>query len=164
MPTHAPGPGHRALRKGRHSIREQTYLITTVCTHRIRCFEDWSCASHVAAILAEPRLWRGSRLQCWVLMPDHLHFMVTLGTNESLSQLVRRIKAVTSRAANHVLGCEGSVVWARGYHDRALRREEDMRVFARYVITNPIRAGIAATCGAYPYWDAVWLCGADDLP
>jgi putative transposase len=32
-----------------------------------------------------------------------------------------------------------------------------MRAIARYVVANPLRAGLAGTIGDYPYWDAVWL-------
>jgi len=125
-------------------------------------FQNWTCASAVAATLAEARLWRDARLECWVLMPDHLHVLLTLG-NEPLPQLMRRIKAVTSGVANHAHGRTREPVWARGYHDHALRREEDLRAVARYVIANPVRAGLVVAPGEYPYWDARWLDGGDIL-
>lgn len=162
MDDDAKRPGHRALRRGRCSLPGTPYLITTICAGRSPLFQEWTCASAVAATLAEARLWRDARLECWVLMPDHLHMVVTLG-KEELPQLMRRTKAVTSRAANVSLGRNGGPVWARGYHDRALRHEDDLRVVARYVIANPLRAGLAAAVADYPYWDARWLDGDDIL-
>ena len=44
----------------------------------------------------------------------------------------------------------------RGFHDRAIRREEDLQTVARYVIENPIRAGLADTLEAYPFWGCAW--------
>jgi hypothetical protein len=38
-----------------------------------------------------------------------------------------------------------------------LRRDEDLRAVARYVILNPVRAGLVQRVGDYPHWDAVWL-------
>lgn len=104
--------------------------------------------------------WRDSQLLCWVLMPDHLHVMVALGTTESLPRLLQRVKAVTAHAVNRELGRSNGTVWMPGYHDRALRRQDDMRVIARYLIANPLRAGLATSVCAYPYWDAAWLVGA----
>lgn len=48
-------------------------------------------------------------------------------------------------------------VWSRAFHDHAVRREEDLDAMARYVIGNPVRAGLAADVMGYPYWDAAWL-------
>jgi len=156
-------PGYRALRRGRCSITGQSYLVTTICSDRIPRFTEWRNAACMSSAFTEPRLWRTSRLQCWVLMPDHLHFMVELGA-EPLSRLVQRIKCVTARAINRSMGGSGRRLWTPGYHDRALRREEDLRAVARYVIANPLRAGLAASIGEYPYWDAIWLESSADIP
>ena len=48
-------------------------------------------------------------------------------------------------------------VWAAGYHDRALRAEVDIPHVARYLVLNPVRAGLVARVGDYPFWDAVWI-------
>lgn len=89
-------------------------------------------------------------------MPDHLHLIVELGGTELLSKLMQRVKAATATSANLVSRRSGPV-WMPGFHDRALRRHEDVRAVARYVVANPLRAGLAVSIGDYPYWDAVWL-------
>ena len=33
---------------------------------------------------------------------------------------------------------------------------------ARYVVANPIRAGISRSVGGYPYWNAVWISADAD--
>ena len=43
------------------------------------------------------------------------------------------------------------------HHDRALRRDEDLLAVARYIVANPLRAGLVRRVGDYPLWDAVWL-------
>jgi putative transposase len=155
-------PGYRALRKGRCSISGQCYLITTVCAGRTPRFADWDAASRMSSTLVESRLWRTSRLQCWVLMPDHLHLMVELGS-EPLPRLVQRVKAITSRTLNRFAGVHAQALWMPGYHDRALRRDEDLQAVARYVIANPLRAGLAESIGGYPYWDAIWMEGGAEV-
>ena len=149
-------PGQQALRTGRHSQPGQYYLITTVCHHREMRFSRWACASRVAATIDNPHLWRDSRLLCWVLMPDHLHMMVELGEAESLAALMRRVKCISAGVANAIDRRRGHV-WMSGFHDHALRSEEGIVAAARYMILNPVRAGLAPRAGDYPYWNCVWL-------
>lgn len=159
MPAHADNPGQRALRRARVSIPGQIYLLTIVTHGRARRFVNWRSAAAVCAQLGEQRLWRDSTPLCWVLMPDHLHVVVSLGSCEGLPKLVQRMKAVTSRAANlaGAAPVADSRTWMPGFHDRALRREDDLVAVARYVVMNPVRAGLVRRVGDYPYWDAAWV-------
>ena len=149
-------PGQQALRAGRSSIPGQIHLITTVCHHREKRFSQWRCASCVAPTIDNQRLWRDSRLLDWVLMPDHLHLLVELGENELLPALMRRVKCVTAGVANAVDSRRGRV-WLSGYHDHALRCHESAAEVVRYMIVNPVRAGLVRRAGDYPYWNCVWL-------
>jgi REP element-mobilizing transposase RayT len=91
----------------------------------------------------------------FVAMPDHLHWLVELGESD-LSRLVLRVKSCSAIAINRALGRVGPV-WQKGFHDHALRKEEDLRRLARYVVANPVRAGLVTTVGDYAHWDARWL-------
>lgn len=147
-------PGLHALRKGRASLPHHVYLVTTVCLGRRPCFASTEQAVPVVALLRDDRLWRDSTALCWVLMPDHLHIVLRLGESESMSRLMNRVKSLTSRAA----GVPGSMpIWMRGFHDRALRRDEDLAAMIRYVSANPLRAGLVAAGEAYPYRGGAWL-------
>ncbi len=92
----------------------------------------------------------------FVVMPDHLHWLFHLEEGSSLEAVVGTVKSVSAHRVNRRLGRTGRV-WQAGYHDRALRREEDLAVVARYVVANPLRASLVERLGAYPLWDAVWL-------
>ncbi|MEQ7866160.1 transposase, partial [Xanthomonas sp. WHRI 8393] len=35
--------------------------------------------------------------------------------------------------------------------------KDDLRLAARYLIANPLRAGLVERVGDYPFWDAIWL-------
>lgn len=95
-------------------------------------------------------------LLAWVLMPDHAHWLLQLDQSQTLSQAVNHLKTSSARAANRQRSCTGPL-WARAFHDRALRREDDLQAAARYVITNPIRAGLVCSVGDYPFWNCVYL-------
>ena len=95
-----------------------------------------------------------ARLLAWVLMPDHWHGLLELGPLTSLGRWVAGLKSRTSRSIPAHLP---RPLWARGFHDHALRREEDLLQVARYIVLNPVRAGLANRCGLYPWWDAMWV-------
>jgi putative transposase len=73
-----------------------------------------------------------------------------LEENGSLSEVVRVYKAKVSLILQQQ-------IWQRGFHDHALRDEDDVRDIARYIIANPLRSGLAKSIGEYPHWDAIWL-------
>ena len=136
----------------------QVYLVTFVTRDRRPLFRDPAMAHETARAITDRRLWYRSRLLAWVLMPDYWHGLIELGALETLSVCVQRLKANTSRAFRAEWRHGG--VWAAGFHDRAMRSCDDLKVAARYVVANPLRAGLVDAVGKYPYWDAVWLGNA----
>jgi len=132
------------------------YLLTTVSFGRLPLFADWRCAWAASDQADSSANWPGAELLCWVLMPDHWHGLVRLRREGDLAKAMRQAKGSMARAANLARG-RGGIVWEPGFHDRALRREEDILPAARYVVGNPLRAGLASRVGQYPYWNAAWL-------
>jgi putative transposase len=158
MRTGHDTPGYRALRQGRASADGQTYIVTFATLHRRRLFLDPRRARCLVDASLDPRLWERSRLLAWVLMPDHWHGLVELGRGESIEALVRRLKANTARASR-VRNASGGRLWAPGFHERALRREDDLQAAARYIVLNPFRAGLVRRVADYPWWGAIWAEG-----
>lgn len=148
--------GHRALRKGRVSIPGQVYLVTFVTEKRRRIFADFECARIAAAILADNRCCLDANVLCWVLMPDHWHGMIELHAGKNLAQCVNRAKSASAIQCNRFLKRRGRF-WQKAFHDHALREEEELKDVARYVVANPLRAGLVRSIRDYPFWDAVWL-------
>lgn len=148
--------GARLMRAGRCSLSGQVYLIT-VCTQRR--FPVLSGLTEARLVVQEFRLAseeRKARTLSYVIMPDHFHWLVRLGSVSDLSGLVKQVKARSAQQINRLRSRSGTV-WQRGFHDRAVRRDENIRNIARYVVANPIRAGLVEDLGRYPFWDAVWL-------
>ena len=131
------------------------YLVTFTTRQRRPVFADVAPSAVAVEALLDARLWARSRLLAWVLMPDHWHGLVELGPWETLPAVVRRLKSNTSRRLREA--GTGAQVWAAGYHDRALRCEESVVDAARYVVMNPVRAGLVRRVRDYRYWGAVWV-------
>ena len=84
-------------------------------------------------------------------MPDHMHLLIRLHGDDTLAVVMNRINSCTAKAINRATGRSGAV-WQGAYHDRVLRQEQDLLPAIRYLLANPIRAGLVARLGAYPYW------------
>lgn len=87
------------------------------------------------------------RLCCYCLMPDHLHLIASPRT-KPITTLVAGFESYTMRAAWD-LGIGGKL-WQRSFHDRVVRDREINATIA-YVLNNPIKAGLVATWGAWPW-------------
>lgn len=146
----AQEPHAHRLRQGRHSQAQQIYLITTVTLARQPVFADFACARQLVALLRQTQVRQQARTLAFVVMPDHLHWLMQLGEGQDLSDCVQRIKSMSAHAHQGPL-------WQPGFHDHAVRSEEDLPALARYIVRNPVRAGLVVRTGLYPHWDAVWV-------
>jgi len=145
----------RRLRIGRYSEPGRLYLLTCVLQNRMPHFHDLKLARLVIGQfrLAEEEGLANS--MAWVVMPDHVHWLVELRSG-TLDALIRKFKSRSAHAINRALQRQGKL-WQSGFHDRALREEEDIVEVARYIVANPLRAGLVESVRDYPHWDAIWL-------
>lgn len=147
---------YNALRKGRFSEPNHAYFITAVTRGRRPLFTDL-CAARL--LIREMRALHDEKAVnslAWVVMPDHLHWLFQLGDNVGLEKAIGMLKGRSGLLINRHLGQAGSL-WQAAFHDHALREEEDLREIARYIVVNPLRAGLVASLADYPHWDAAWL-------
>lgn len=149
------------LRKGRVSEAGRAYMITTATHQRKPLFTCWRLARLVCRELKALHDTEKVTGLAWVVMPDHLHWLFVLH-HPSLAQVVQRMKVRSALAVNRALGRSGAV-WQKGFHDHALRRSESLQAVARYIIANPLRAGLVDRVGHYPFWDAIWLDAASEV-
>jgi len=147
----------RDLRKGRVSIPNQIYLVTTVTYRRQPIFNDFNNARIVINSLKYVENLQQVESLCYVIMPDHLHWLFSLQEYRSLQQVISNIKRRSAFRINQCNNKTGSPVWQSGFHDYALRDEKEIKNVARYIVANPLRAGLVDNIGHYPFWDAAWL-------
>lgn len=142
------------LRIGRHSAPHQIYMITTVTHQRVPLFEDLCVGRCVVNALRQAEA--STKTLAFVVMPDHLHWLIQLREGSSMANSVRFVKASSARYINRQSAASGRI-WAKGYYDQALRNEDQIKDFARYIVANPLRADLVKTVRDYPLWDAIWL-------
>ncbi|MDD5383814.1 MAG: transposase [Gallionella sp.] len=137
------------LRKGRVSQSGVVYHITAVTQNRMSYFASLDNGRKVVQQLMALQTEGRAETLCYVVMPDHLHWLMVLHEGK-LSEVVQLLKGRSAHAI-------GQSIWQANYYDHAVRQDEDLRKMARYIVANPMRAGLVEKIGDYPLWDAVWL-------
>jgi len=98
---------------------------------------------------------RRYRLFAWCVMPNHVHVVVRLFPGYSLAAVLHSWKSYTAKRATDVIGIAGGI-WQREYYDHLLRSEAEFERAVRYVVENPVKAGLRN-------WPWAWARGQDAL-
>ncbi len=145
------------LLKGRYSAPNHTYFVTTALYKRCEAlFRDFHTARFVVAEMRDLQDRGLVDSLAWVIMPDHLHWLFQLQAGAELSATIKLVKARSGQKINKYLNRQGPL-WQKNYYEHALRRDEDLLDVSRYIVANPLRAGIVRRLADYPHWDAKWL-------
>ncbi|WP_440806768.1 REP-associated tyrosine transposase [Pseudomonas syringae] len=145
----------KRLRTGRYSAIGQIYMVTSVTRGREPVFADVRLGRLLVRELRRCEEQELVKSLAWVVMPDHFHWLFELKKN-SLPMLIQQLKAHSSIAIGKIRA-HPDTLWQSGYYDQAVRNEQDMAGLARYIVANPLRAGLVKKIGDYPLWDAIWI-------
>jgi len=86
---------------------------------------------------------RAYRLHSFVVMPNHVHLLIT--PLEAVSKLMQSLKRFTAREGNRMLGLTGQPFWQDESYDRLVRNEAEFDRIVRYIEWNPVTVGLSAT-------------------
>lgn len=130
-----------------------TYFVTTDTWERRPLFRKSPLAEIMETKLAEYRNKGFYLVHSYVVMPDHVHVIITPGDTTSLEKAVQLIKGGSShefgKAAAHKFP-----VWHAGFTEHQIRDSEDYEAHVRYIEMNPVKARLAARPEGYPYSSA----------
>ncbi len=116
----------------------------------LRMLEIAGVVAHAISQGAE----REYALHAWVVMPNHVHLLMT--PNVSLPGIMKRLKGTTAREANRRLGREGTPFWQHESYDRLVRDAREFGNIERYILQNPVRAGLAVAPEKFR-WSSAWI-------
>ena len=89
------------------------------------------------------------KLYAFTIMPNHVHLLVSLRSEQRLATVMQKLKGATARACNLALARVGAF-WQHESYDRVMRRGE-IPPTLRYIIMNPVKAGLVDRWDAWPY-------------
>jgi adenine-specific DNA methylase/REP element-mobilizing transposase RayT len=82
------------------------------------------------------------KLHAWVVMPNHVHAVLTPKGPYTLSSILHSWKSFTANEANSILGRKGHQFWQRESYDHLVRNEDDFIRVCNYTLNNPVKAGL----------------------
>jgi putative transposase len=131
-------------------LTTQTYSITTVTYGRRSLFQRDANAELMIETLLRYRDQGRYFLHAFVVMPDHVHAVITPGMT-SLERCVQCLKGGFSHAVRSQFFGE---VWQHGYHEHRIRDLGDYCHQVAYLAANPNRRGLIDYRFVHTVWDA----------
>jgi len=131
-----------------------TYFVTFSTFQRRRFFVVESYARLFLRTLYAYRRQGHFQLHAFVLMPDHIHLLLTPTQDVTLERAMQFIKGGYSRAVG--LEISRREIWQKGFTDHRIRDAQDFAGHRLYIHQNPVMAKLAATppefryCSAFP--------------
>ena len=125
------------------------YFLTFCTHHRYRFFEDAAVVRRAWTQILRTSGDERFAIIAYVFMPDHVHLLV--GAEPSGSDLQRFVSLAKQRAAWDCRQAANGRLWQPSFYDHVLRDDESELPFIRYILENPVRAGIVTRCEDYPY-------------
>jgi len=125
------------------------YLLTFLTIHRSRLFEDPAAVQQAFEQIHRTAIIERFAILAYCFMPDHLHLVVAGLSFES--DLKRFAKLAKQRSGAAHARTRTGRLWQSGYWDTSLRGSADVRQAMKYVMSNPVKAGLVTPGGTYPF-------------
>jgi putative transposase len=140
-----------------------TYFVTTKAWQNVSVFQVQETADVVVSKIFEYRDEGNYLLHEFVLMPNHLHIILTPAERASLEKSVQLIKGGSSCAIHKVRGNKMQI-WQSGFHESSVRGWADYKRKVDYVRFNPVVAGLVEGPEEWPYGSASGRYQLDAIP
>ena len=131
----------------------RTFFVTSVTWQRLPIFRVESRARLLIEVLLGYRDQGKYLLHEFVVMPDHIHLLITPSVEISLERAVQFIKGGFSFRAGKELGMRSSI-WQKGFSDVRITEPEEFLQVRAYIRNNPVARNLVADPQNYPYSSA----------
>ena len=93
---------------------------------------------------------RKFQIHDFVVMPDHVHLLLSLGSDMTIERAMQFIKGGFSYRLRKEFGCPGEV-WQHGFSEVRVEDETSLLQHREYIAGNPVKAGLADSPEQFPY-------------
>lgn len=133
-----------------------TYFVTACAHMHQNLFQRKQTAELMVKTIFHYRDAGEFRVHEYVVMPDHIHLLISVDDPATLSRAVQLIKGGFSHALREA-GIALRTVWQPRYYDRRVRDQGEYAEFAKYIPENPVRRKLVNDAAEYPYSSAAGL-------
>jgi putative transposase len=129
----------RGLRRFQES--KEPHFITFSCYHRQALLTSPEAKNILVAALERVRSTYGLRVFGYVVMPEHVHLLLSEPQHDTLADAIKSLKQGVSR---RLIG-EAEHFWQKRYYDLNVRDHDQLLEKLRYIHRNPVKRGLCAT-------------------
>jgi len=140
-----------------------SYFVTTKSWHSAFLFQAEETARIIISKMLEYRDRGNYLLHDFVIMPNHLHVILTPSSRTSLEKAVQLIKGGSSFTI-HKVRCEKGEIWQDGFHESQITSGLDYQRKREYVWFNPVAAKLVERPELWPYGSACGKFELDPIP
>ena len=138
-------PVRKSPRIPRYDYSTVNSYFVTICTHERRCIFYTKGTLNRLGLVAQdclleiPKRYAGYRIDKYVVMPNHVHAIITIETavEKDLSYVIGQYKSVTSKGIRQL--CPELTVWQRSFHDHVIRNQKRYDLIWNYIENNPLQ-------------------------
>jgi putative transposase len=139
-----------------------TYFVSTKCWQNHSIFQVAESAEILIRKMLEYRDKGNYLLHEFVVMPDHLHILITPDNSTSLERAMQLIKGGSSHEIHKVRGSTASI-WQSGFHESRVRDAADYKK-RDYIHFNPVAAKLVERPEQWRYSSASGNYELDPIP
>ena len=137
----------------------RTFFITAVSANRRRLFQTDANANLLLNLLNDDRAKGRYQIHAFVLMPDHLHLLLTPAPDVSIEKAAQYIKGGFSFRLKSKIP-----VWEKSFTLRRIEDPHDYETHRDYIQANPIRAHLCERPEDFPWSSANRSFALDPVP
>lgn len=141
--------------------RPGTFFVSTKVAEGRRLLQSERMASLLIEIMFEQRQLGEYFLHDFVVMPNHLHVLLTV--SGTISKAVRLIKGRFAHDARARFDIRLQI-WQRGFSEHAIRDARDYVAHQHYIWQNPVKARKVVAPEEFPYGSACGRFPIDQSP
>jgi putative transposase len=130
-----------------------SYFVTAKCWQSRAVFQVPENAEILIETIFHYRDSSAYLLHEFVVMPDHLHLLLTPSTTASLEKAIQLIKGGSSHRI-HKVRDQRMEIWQVGFYDWTIRDRDDWQSKVEYIHDNPVRAKLVENARDWPYSSA----------
>jgi len=149
----------RGLRRFHESL--QSHFVTFSCYRRRANFQAPAVYDLFLVCLEETRRLFGMRVYGYVVMPEHVHLLISEPEQGRLAGAIHHLKlSFAKRAKKIAVTGPNESFWQKRYYDRNVRDGRELTVKLRYLHRNPVKRGLVSNPQDWPWSSfATMRCG-----
>jgi putative transposase len=128
----------------------RTFFVTTKTSMGRALLQSERNATLLIDVLRSYVAARKFRLHDFVVMPDHVHLLITVHADMTIERAMQFIKGGFSYRLREEFGYSGEV-WQRGFSEARVENRESFSQHREYIVQNPVKAGLVDSPEKFPY-------------